>query len=68
MHACIHSFIQVAPSEGGYETDATAFSEGGFSDRTETEEEGDDGGGEAVRQASETGSLLGRRRALGEMP
>ena len=56
--------VEVAPSETGYETDATAFSEGGFSDRTEKDEE--DGSGGTSRNASETGSLLGRRRALGE--
>ena len=44
-----YTVVNLPPSDSGYDTDATAFSEGAFSDNTEDED--DDG--------DETGSLLG---------
>ena len=56
-----YTVVDVAPSESGYETDATAFSEGGMSD--DEDNDGDDGG--AATAASGADSLLGRQGDAG---
>ena len=56
-----YSVVDVAPSESGYETDATAFSEGGMSD----DDDDDEDGGGAAAAASGTESLLGRGGSTG---
>lgn len=51
----IHTVVDVPPSDSGYDTDATAFSEGAFSDDEDMDEE-----------ASEKGALLSHHH--GEQP
>ena len=53
-----YTAIEVLPSDSGYDTDATMFSEGAFSDDTEDDDEVD-------ALALETGGLLGRQRVNG---
>lgn len=50
-----YSVVDVAPSEGGYETDATAFSEGTFSDGDDDDQD---------PEADETGGLLPRHNGV----
>jgi hypothetical protein len=56
-----YSVVEVPPSESGYDTDATAFSEGGFSD----DDTGDDEAGALLSTHGEPpGGSFGAERSL----